>query len=80
MPEPDESVAMMDHSAHSSGEAATHRQSRVRWTITYVIALILVAVALFVLVPGGGQLSLLVVFGGLMLLMHMPGGLHQHGG
>lgn len=76
----DEAVEVPDHSQHRSAEAPLRNRSRIRWTIVYVVGLVLVTAAVFVLVPGGGQLALFVLLGGLMLLMHMPGGAHQHGG
>lgn len=75
-----EAVTVPDHSQHRAIDAPLRNRSRIRWTIVYVVGLGLVTAALFLLVPGGGQLAPLVLFGGLMLLMHLPGGAHQHGG
>ena len=54
------------------------RWRQVSWRLWFAVALAAVAVALFVLVPDGGSIALLVLFGGLMALHHMPGG-HRHG-
>lgn len=75
----DDVATMPDHSHHGDAEAPRHNRSRMRWAIAYVVGLVLVTAILFVLVPGGGQLGLFVLLGGLMVLHHLPGA-HQHGG
>lgn|GEM_PF-4478547 len=54
-------------------------RSRVSWRVLYVVAVTGAAAALFLFVPDGGSLALLVLFGGLMALHHLPGAGHHAG-
>ncbi len=76
----DEAGSVEGHSHHDEAEAPRHHRSRVRWIVAYVVGLAAIAAALFVFVPGGGPLALFILLGGLMVLHHLPGGMHQHGG
>ena len=70
------------HSEHAHALAGEDRLARwkgISWRVWYVAALAGVTVSLFLFVPGGGNLAVLVLFGGLMALHHLPGGRHHHG-
>ena len=69
----------LDHTHHGHTQAPAHRWGRIQWAVVYVIGLVLVTGLLVIFVPGGGQLGLVVLLGGLMVLHHLPGGGHQHG-
>ena len=73
------------HSEHARPLAGEHRLARgkgVSWRVWYVAVLAGVTVSLFLFVPASGSLAMLVLFGGLMALHHLPGGGHhgQKGG
>jgi len=72
-------VAHSEHARPFAGEDRLARGKGVSWRVWYVAVLAGVTVSLFLFVPAGGNLALLVLFGGLMALHHIPGGGHHHG-
>ena len=61
----------------AGGTPQSSRRTRISWRVAYVAGLAVVAASLFLLVPNGGSVALLVLLGGLMALHHLPGG-HGH--
>ncbi len=71
---------MTSRASHPDGETVTPtRNGSFPWRLTYVLSVFGVAGAVFVLLPESSSLALLVIFAGLMILHHLPGGAHRHG-
>ncbi len=78
MPATPEPAASGDHTAHlAGGPVRARKKGTVRWRLAYVASMVGLAALLFLLVPDGGSLALLVIFAGLMIFHHLPGG-HGH--
>lgn len=56
--------------------AAKRSRTKLSWRLLYMAGLFVVAAVAFLLAADGGRLALLVLFGGLMALHHIPGGHH----
>ncbi len=68
-----------EHRHQGGGSPHESGALRVSWRVLYVVTLAGVAGALFLFAPGGTSLALFILFGGLMVLHHLPGGGHQAG-
>ena len=78
MSETHEAIGPEGHTHHAGESRYSRNKGAVPWRLVYVISLVAVAASLFVFVPDGRSLALLILLAGLMVLHHLPGG-HGHG-
>ena len=68
---------MNSSSAPPRPQTGARREPRIPWRLVYVVTIVTATVAIFLLLPNGTSLALIVLFSGLMILHHMPGAGHQ---